>query len=278
VHPFGNSLVTTALTAVQLKALLEQQFTGCGGQSVDRVLQPSNGFRFAWSASAPACAKIVDATFTPTDVGATPPAVTGATRMIVRNGVVLKPARTYRVTVNNCITTGGDGYSTPAAGTNRLGGAQDIDALVAYLAVYTAPLPPFDPRAPVLGEPRIEQKAFAPTADRAAPRSAAKRLAPPTLPAVTLHGVRYEQAPLVPDDGTRQRTGWLDAYRGTSQAQLWRVRVYALKIDPKLEDDVQDVFFRSRVASPDGREILIENERGERFALDVRTRDVRSVP
>jgi 5'-nucleotidase len=32
VQPFGNSLVTMTLTSAQLKALLEQQFAGCGGR------------------------------------------------------------------------------------------------------------------------------------------------------------------------------------------------------------------------------------------------------
>lgn len=40
------------------------------------------------------------------------------------------PAATYRVTVHNFMADGGDGYATfKNKGTNRLGGAQDIDAL-----------------------------------------------------------------------------------------------------------------------------------------------------
>jgi 5'-nucleotidase len=154
VQPFGNSLVTLTLTAAQLKTLLEQQFAGCG-QGADRVLQPSNGLRVTWRASAPACARIVDVTFTPTDVGATPPVATGAPQVIVRDGVVQDPARTFRVTVNNFMASGGDGYATLKAGTDRLGGAQDIDALRAYLAPYRSPNPAYDWRAPAMGEPRL---------------------------------------------------------------------------------------------------------------------------
>ena len=40
------------------------------------------------------------------------------------------------MTVNNFMATGGDGFSTFLAGTQVLGGAQDIDALVAYLPAY----------------------------------------------------------------------------------------------------------------------------------------------
>ena len=142
VQPFGNSLVTMTLTAAQLKALLEQQFSGCEGQGTDRVLQPSNGLRVTWRANAPACAKIVDVTFTPTDVTVTPPVATGAPQALVKDGVVQDPARTFRVTVNDYLASGGDGYATLKSGTSRIGGAQDIDALRAYLAPTLPPRPP----------------------------------------------------------------------------------------------------------------------------------------
>jgi 5'-nucleotidase len=155
VQPFGNSLVTLTLTAAQLKALLEQQFDGCLGQRGDHPLQPSNGLQVAWRAGAPACAKVAEVRFTPTDLTVTPPVVTGPTQVLVKDGVVQDASRTLRVTVNDFMSTGGDGFTTLRAGTNRLGGAQDIDALVGYLAGYRAPLPPFDPRASTQGEPRI---------------------------------------------------------------------------------------------------------------------------
>ena len=157
VQPFGNSLVTMTLTAAQLKALLEQQFIGCAGQVVDRVLQPSNGLKITWRADAPACAKIVDVAFTPTDVTVTPPAITGATQVIVKDGVVQDPARTFRVTVNNYLASGGDGYTTLESGTHRVGGAQDIDALRAYLATSLPPRAPYDARSPDKAEPRVEK-------------------------------------------------------------------------------------------------------------------------
>ena len=155
VQPFGNSLVTMTLTATQLKALLEQQFNGCMGQTANRVMQSSNGLKYSWSASAPACSKIIDATFTPTDVTKTPPVATGPMETIVSGGVVLHPTKTYRVTVNNFMATGGDGFATLLGGTNVLGGAQDIDALVAYLAGYKSPSPAYDPSLPAMGIPRV---------------------------------------------------------------------------------------------------------------------------
>jgi hypothetical protein len=110
------------------------------------------------------------------------------------------------------------------------------------------------------------------------PHVAAKRRAPPDVAALVLDGVRYEQAVLarVDADGG-QRTGYLAAFNVASNERLWRVRVYELQVDPRLEGDVQDVFFASMSTLPDGHELLIANERGDRFAVDVRTRSVRKL-
>lgn len=155
VQPFGNSLVTMTLTAQQLKDLLEQQFAGCNGQTGTRILQVSNGVQYRWSASGPTCAKVTDLSFTPTDLQAVPPVATGPTEQIVIGGVVQNPNRSYRVTVNNFLATGGDGFSVLTGGAQPQGGAQDIDALVAYLAGYRSPAAAYDPTSAALRKPRI---------------------------------------------------------------------------------------------------------------------------
>ena len=156
VQPFGNSLVTMTLTTQQIKNVLEQQFVGCLGQTTQRIMQISNGLKYAWRASAAPCSKVVDVTLTPTDVNVTPPVVTGAPETLVAAGVVQNPNKTYRVTVNNFMATGGDGYTVFLGGLNTLGGAQDIDALIAYMnGGFKAPLSPYDPTLPALAIPRI---------------------------------------------------------------------------------------------------------------------------
>ncbi len=114
VQPFGNSLVTLTLTGAQIETMLEQQFTGCtNAQPFNRILSPSTGFNYAWNSAGAACDKVDPAS-------------------IKINGVVVDPAANYRVTVNNFLADGGDNFKVLAEGTNRLGGAQDIDALKAY--------------------------------------------------------------------------------------------------------------------------------------------------
>jgi 5'-nucleotidase len=146
VQPFGNSLVTMTLTTQQIRDVLEQQFPNCFGQTVfARVLLPSNGLRYEWDHVQACGAKVRNATLT----------VNGATETLVSNGEVVNGARTWRVTVNNFLADGGDGFSVLKGGVNRLGGAQDIDALERYLADFKAPNPPYDPLAANLGKPRI---------------------------------------------------------------------------------------------------------------------------
>lgn len=158
-QPFGNSLVTMTLTAQQIKDVLEQQFSGCKGQTAQRIMQISNGFKYSWSANGTCGTRITNVTLTPTDLTANPavPTVIGAPDLLVINGVVQKPGKTYRVTVNNFMATGGDGYSTFIGGQALLGGAQDIDALVAYLQAFKAPTVAYNPANPDLSKPRINR-------------------------------------------------------------------------------------------------------------------------
>lgn len=162
VQPFGNNMVTMTITAQQLKDVLEMQFpgancvtsSGVNKQIATRIMQPSNGFQFSWSAGGGNCAKIQDVVLTTYDSSG---AVFGVDN-IVSGGVVNNPSQTYRVTVNSFMATGGDGFSVFNLGTNRLGGAQDIDTTVAYLAQFKTPNPNnsgYNPAAPELHKPRI---------------------------------------------------------------------------------------------------------------------------
>ena len=123
VQPFGNSLVTLTLTGAQIETLLEQQFVGCpNGQTFNRVMQVSAGFSYTWDNSRPACDKVDPAT-------------------IRLNGNPIDPAASYRVTVNSFLATGGDLFFVLNEGTNRLGGAIDLDALENYFKPSLQPAP-----------------------------------------------------------------------------------------------------------------------------------------
>jgi 5'-nucleotidase len=121
VQPFNNLVVTQTLTGAQLKDALEQQFAGYGGAQLNRILQISAGFAYTY-----------DHTRAPGD------RVTAMTL----NGVPLDLAASYRVSSNDFLANGGDGFSRLTVGTDRVTAPGfDIDALVAYLGAG-APVAP----------------------------------------------------------------------------------------------------------------------------------------
>lgn len=135
-QPFGNSLITLTLTAAQIRDLLEEQFAGCRGQSYNttRVLVPSAGVRYTWEGSRACGERIRNLSLT----------YEGRTELIVdAQGQVPHPQRPYRVTVNNYLAAGGDGFSTLLEGRDSVAGPSDLDALAAYLAQYRAPNAPY---------------------------------------------------------------------------------------------------------------------------------------
>ncbi len=152
VQPFGNSLVTMTLTTQNIKDFLEEQFAGCLGQGAanTRIAIPSAGFKYTWDGAKACGARISNVTLT---------AATASETLVDAAGTVQNPAKAWRVTVNNFMADGGDGYSTLVKGTNRIGGAQDIDALTAYMAGFKSPQPPYAPNSNVAdaGTPRINR-------------------------------------------------------------------------------------------------------------------------
>ena len=121
VQPFNNLVVTQTLTGAQLKDVLEQQFAGYQGQTSTKILQVSAGLTYTWSSSAPLGSKISN---------------------LALNGTAIDPAATYRVTTNDFLANGGDGFSVLTSGTERTTAPGfDIDALVAYLGAG-APVAP----------------------------------------------------------------------------------------------------------------------------------------
>ncbi|WP_438024192.1 bifunctional metallophosphatase/5'-nucleotidase [Sorangium sp. So ce233] len=124
VQPFGNSLVVMTLTGAQIDTLLEQQFrVDAMGTPRSVILQVSDGFTYTYSQSAPVGSKV--------DIAS-----------IRINGVPIEPARAYRVTVNSFLASGGDGFTVLNEGTDRLGGALDLDALRDYFAANSPVSPP----------------------------------------------------------------------------------------------------------------------------------------
>ena len=129
VQPFANNLVTLDLTGAQLNCLLEQQY------QVGRVLYVSDSVRYQ-----------VDPAGTPAAAGADPCSGTRVPDGSVQiGGAPVTADATYRVTVNNFLAGGGDGFSVLTGGTNPVTGAIDLDAFTAYLGANSpVPAPALD--------------------------------------------------------------------------------------------------------------------------------------
>lgn len=105
----------------------------------------------------------------------------------------------------------------------------------------------------------------------------ADRIAPPVVPPVERDGIRYAQADDGRSLGFKQVGGVLVATDVKTGQRLWSLPVYTREIDPKLEADVQWVFFKSMAFAPSG-ELLIENESGEKFLVNVQQKTVSPAP
>jgi 5'-nucleotidase len=109
-QPFRNQLVTMTLTGQQLKDALEQQWAE---PKRPRVLQVSQGFSYSWDNDKGDGARIIAET-------------------MMLNGARIDPAGRYRVTVNNYLAVGGDGFVAFTQGSDPVTGIYDVDALYDY--------------------------------------------------------------------------------------------------------------------------------------------------
>jgi 5'-nucleotidase len=109
-QPFRNQLVTLTLTGTQIKNMLEQQWLD---PTRPRILQVSKGFNYIWDGAKPYGERVV------------------ADRMSLK-GQRIDPAASYRVTVNNFLSVGGDGFTVLREGIAQRFGVYDVDALYTY--------------------------------------------------------------------------------------------------------------------------------------------------
>ncbi len=114
VHPFGNMLVTLTLTGEQIVQILEQQWQ----RERPRPLHVSKGFSYAWNGNAQPGQRVVPGSVT-------------------LNGKPLDRAASYRVTVNNFLADGGDGFPMFAQGEERVVGHTDIEAMIDYFRTHS---------------------------------------------------------------------------------------------------------------------------------------------
>lgn len=119
VQPFTNMMVTQTLTGQAVLDVLAQQVSG-SNEASPRYLQISKGLTYTVDLKQAGAARIV----------------AGSVKL---NGEPIDPAATYRVSANEFLAAGGDGFPAFKTGTAKLNGVSDLDALTAYLAAHSSP-------------------------------------------------------------------------------------------------------------------------------------------
>ena len=105
-----------------------------------------------------------------------------------------------------------------------------------------------------------------------------KRSAPLKVEPVEHRGVRYAVVRGAKGRGLPQNGGYIEATELASGRSLWLVKVYEVVYDSAIEDDKRDVYIsRLRLDAARSR-LLIENERGERFAVALDGSKVQKLP
>ncbi|WP_405132867.1 bifunctional metallophosphatase/5'-nucleotidase [Nocardia sp. NBC_01388] len=110
VQPFGNQVVAVALTGQQILSLLEQQWDNVSKPGVLSVA----GITYAYSDTAPKGRKVI-------------------ADSVHIGGQPLNPVALYRVSTNNFLASGGDGFSVFTQSRDTQVGPIDLDAMESYL-------------------------------------------------------------------------------------------------------------------------------------------------
>jgi 5'-nucleotidase len=119
-QPFRNQLVTLTLTGVQIKAMLEQQWLD---PKRPRILPVSKGFAYGWDPTKPDGERVI-------------------AESMKLNDQPIDPSASYRVTVNNYLALGGDGFTVLKHGSKPQFGIYDDEALFAYFQTNSPITPP----------------------------------------------------------------------------------------------------------------------------------------
>lgn len=165
VQPFGNTLVTMTVDGATIRQIFHKQLLAqlqqAGGRRPPRLLQVSTGVVVRYDPSALQSPRGLS---------------------IQLQGQPLRDDGNYRITVTDYLADGGGGLSALRSGRDRVGGRQDVDALMDWLASQTPFQPPRDQR--------MQRFSHRPTA--AAPSLAPDR---PVLAGLALGSVPIEPEP-----------------------------------------------------------------------------------
>ncbi|OMH26279.1 hypothetical protein BGP75_01030 [Motiliproteus sp. MSK22-1] len=116
------------------------------------------------------------------------------------------------------------------------------------------------------------------TAATAEEKPSKKRyLEPAPLPSVTVDGIQYRALRWGKERNLGQNGGYILAIQESSGEELWLQKIYDVQYNKEMEADKQDVFITKICSSWFSNRLKIENERGQRFELDLDSREVETI-
>ena len=92
-----------------------------------------------------------------------------------------------------------------------------------------------------------------------------------------MKGIRYQIVPGGKGRGLGQNGGIVAAVNEQTGEELWVQKVYEIVYDDDLEADKQDIAITDLKLSRWRNRLTVKNERGERYELDLATREVTRV-
>jgi hypothetical protein len=100
------------------------------------------------------------------------------------------------------------------------------------------------------------------------PMVSGSRGRPPAVAPIIHDGVRYEQLKNLTAEGLAPG-GYVVATEVDSGKRLWISRLYESKVDPNIEADVQWSFFKSMRLDAGRRALIVEDEKGRSYQVDL---------
>ncbi|MET0297280.1 MAG: bifunctional UDP-sugar hydrolase/5'-nucleotidase [Microbacterium sp.] len=147
VQSFANTLVNLQLTGAQIKTVLEQQWQRDAYNALPTRpflrLGVSDGFTYTYTQqTVTETQRDNPTTTTVNEEGLTYQAPKGTITGMWLNGEPIDPAKTYSVTVNSFLSTGGDNFRELANGADKRDtGKIDLTAMVDYMDEFAASAP-----------------------------------------------------------------------------------------------------------------------------------------
>ncbi len=127
---------------------------------------------------------------------------------------------------------------------------------------------------PVMTTPQVTRNKASIGGEKNTMTESKKRREPAIVSPVEVNGTIYEAPVNGSLFGFQQDGGIVIARDSKTKALLWSRRVYPVRLNETMESDKQDVFIAKMTLATDNAKLMIENEAGDSFALDLSTLQV----